>query len=512
MKKVILLAILGLVSPLFAAYVTLTNPLVSPTPLDPIEKIGEGILTFGLVETSNAMAPAIDKFGEANIQISIELNKLKLKDENIALITGTLLNYFSATYDPTAAGGRPILILRQTTDFPAWGDANITIPVEVTANAASTDNSLNGFNANISANDGDTTADGSAAAFTYTANLIDAMNDNGGPVNGAAGATAIGNIISNDIFNGVVPILGANVSILTVTDDTPLVVNATTGEVTVPAGTAADVYTEIYTLCEIAKPSNCDDANIVVTVTEAPIDALNDSVSSFDGVAGGTAIADITDNDTLNGVAMVPGDVNITTVTNDTPLVVNIATGAVTVPANTPAATYVETYTICENLNPTNCDTATITVDVTDVVPDYIPTLNAQGTIITGTNGALDIVIRIGEFLGGENNQGDLMFSIIKNDNLVLEFDPNEMMRQNQMVENTMWELRHTSALYIFTYKANGKMFPKASASKIGLSGMFNSPSSAKGAFGLDVTIVGGTGEDNLGNNKDTDVLEYNNL
>ncbi len=41
------------------------------------------------------------------------------------------------------------------------------------------------------------------------------------------------------------------------------------------------------------------------------------------------------------------------------------ASGTLTVPAGTLAATYTVTYQICELLNPTNCDTANVTVVVT---------------------------------------------------------------------------------------------------------------------------------------------------
>ena len=55
--------------------------------------------------------------------------------------------------------------------------------------------------------------------------------------------------------------------------------------------------------------------------------------------------------------------------------------------------------------------------------PDYIPTLNAQGTIVSGASGALDILVRIGEFNGGENNEGNLSFTMIKNANLSIDFN-----------------------------------------------------------------------------------------
>lgn len=155
---------------------------------------------------------------------------------------------------------------------------------------------------------------------------------------------------------------------------------------------------------------------------------------------------------------------------------------------------------------------STDTVHINTTLPDYRPTLYAEGTIIVGTDGVLDLVIRIGEFDGGINFDADLKFTIVKNVNLELTFDSTKVMQQGEIIHNPLWTMTQTNALYIFTYIANSKMFPASTVSRIGLSGTFTSPSRVKGQFALDVTIVGGTGEENLGNNKDTDVLEYNNL
>ena len=93
----------------------------------------------------------------------------------------------------------------------------------------------------------------------------------------------------------------------------------------------------------------------------------NNSVNSFEG---GVAISNITLNDELNGTSFTLGsDVNITNVTNNTIMNINKTTGEVTIPANTPANTYNETYTICENAYPTNCTTATVSVTVISSTP-----------------------------------------------------------------------------------------------------------------------------------------------
>jgi len=150
--------------------------------------------------------------------------------------------------------------------------------------------------------------------------------------------------------------------------------------------------------------------------------------------------------------------------------------------------------------------------DDDDARPDYIPELDVLGTHIDGPSSQLNIIVNIGEFDNGINFNGDLMFTIVKNNNFELTFDENEMLRRNQVMQNSFWELTQTDSLYIFTYTGNNGMFPSMQGSKIGLGATFTSPDSRRGHFTLDVTIVGGTGEVEFNNNADTHVIEYDNL
>ncbi len=93
------------------------------------------------------------------------------------------------------------------------------------------------------------------------------------------------------------------------------------------------------------------------------------------------------DNDTLNGIAVVPADVTITS--TPTPELTVNTDGTVDVTPGTAAGTYTIDYTICENNNPTNCDTATATVvveaPVIDAVEDTVLAIN-------GADGADDVI------------------------------------------------------------------------------------------------------------------------
>jgi gliding motility-associated-like protein len=113
------------------------------------------------------------------------------------------------------------------------------------------------------------------------------------------------------------------------------------------------------------------------TVTDLPLSpivlvivAVDDDLSDtpVDGDAGGV-ISDfnVLDNDTLNGA---PVDLTLVTLTSTPtgPLTIN-ADGTVSVAPGTSPGTYIIDYTICEIANPTNCDTATVTVEVIPVMP-----------------------------------------------------------------------------------------------------------------------------------------------
>jgi len=109
-----------------------------------------------------------------------------------------------------------------------------------------------------------------------------------------------------------------------------------------------------------------------VTVTAAAIVANDDSYGPVNGFSGNPSIGNALSNDLLNGDTASLSQVTMSILTPATPAysgapvpVLTPATGVVGIPAGTPAGTYTIYYQICEDLNPTNCDPATITVTVT---------------------------------------------------------------------------------------------------------------------------------------------------
>jgi uncharacterized repeat protein (TIGR01451 family) len=194
-------------------------------------------------------------------------------------------------------------------------------------------------------------------------NDIFANDDTAGPINGLTGGDAGINVLDNDELNGVA--VDPNDVTITSTPTAELTVNAD-GTVSVTPGTPAGTYTISYTICEDLNPTNCDDAVVTVTVEEALIVANDDTAGPINGLTGGDAGINVLDNDELNGTAVDPNDVTITS-TPTAELTVN-ADGTVSVTPGTPAGTYTISYTICEDLNPTNCDDAVVTVTVEEAL------------------------------------------------------------------------------------------------------------------------------------------------
>ncbi|MBK9224805.1 MAG: gliding motility-associated C-terminal domain-containing protein [Flavobacterium sp.] len=225
--------------------------------------------------------------------------------------------------------------------------------------------------------------DPATVKVTVSAPIIEAKPDTIAGGDGANGNTNAGNVLNNN-GNGTDTLNGVNVTIdqvnLTVT--TPAtsigggpvpVVNTTTGQISVPVGTPAGVYTIVYQICEKLNPTNCSSSTITITILASGIDAVNDDYSAtpIPSFPGGTT-ASVIVNDKLNTLPAIigtnSGQVKLTAVAVPVGLTLN-AEGTIKVASNTSPGTYVVTYSICEVLNPSNCDTATATIVVTTQSP-----------------------------------------------------------------------------------------------------------------------------------------------
>ena len=146
---------------------------------------------------------------------------------------------------------------------------------------------------------------------------------------------------------------------------TGITFNTSTGEVAVNAGTPAGTYSFDYSICEVLNPANCSTTTVTVNVGQAAIDAVDDSVASIVGINQMVTVLNVLANDQLNGASINSTQVMLSqTVADSSGFMTLNSDGTIVLAPNTPAGTYTLTYQICEILNPSNCNTAIVTVSV----------------------------------------------------------------------------------------------------------------------------------------------------
>jgi large repetitive protein len=252
-------------------------------------------------------------------------------------------------------------------------------------------------------NTGSLTSDIITTPQTSTVNtpvirVVVATNDVVSGVNGATGNPSVDNAYANDTLNGaaVTPtsITGTVTSPATpVSPGAPVpALDPSTGNVSVPAGTPAGTYIIAYQICETANPTNCKTASISVTVDPSPITVANDSITGINGASGQPNVLNAFTGDTINGVAASPSNA-ILSVATPVPagLTFDPASGDVSVDPATPAGVYTFDYKICEQLNPLNCKTATVSVTV-DPAP-MVATADTPPSINGATGGSTPSVL-----------------------------------------------------------------------------------------------------------------------
>ncbi|MFV8358190.1 hypothetical protein ACNQGB_18650, partial [Flavobacterium sp. XS1P32] len=205
-----------------------------------------------------------------------------------------------------------------------------------------------------------------ATATVVVNNPIDAVNDPSVTVASNNTVVTALNALANDTLSNIaVTTTNTNVTPLTTG---PLSIDAD-GIVTVAANTASGTYSITYQLCEANSstglnmiPANCDNATATVVVFN-PIDAVDDGPVTVASATTPTVILNVTDNDTLNTIAVTATNTDVTPITTG-PLSIDI-NGNLIVAANTASGTYLITYELCESgASPANCNTAVATVVV----------------------------------------------------------------------------------------------------------------------------------------------------
>ncbi|WP_264536225.1 HYR domain-containing protein [Flavobacterium sp. N1736] len=287
--------------------------------------------------------------------------------------------------------GSPVVIGTNQGEVKLTG---ITVPTGLTLNANGTvtivaNTPAGNYNVEYSICEitNPTNCDTVISVVTVGKPTIDAVTETTTEVNGNTGGTTI-SLTANDTLNGTPVVIGTNpgeVKLTGITVPTGLTLNAN-GTVTIVANTPAGNYNVEYSICEITNPTNCDVVISIIPVTGGLLQANPDVIPSVVTTNLQQTIVNVFDNDTNNGIAVVPNDVNLSIVTPDPTGILTLnPDGTVTVGANAPAGNYELTYQICEKLNPTNCSSATIKVTVNAPVINAVE--DTTTTIINGVVG-----------------------------------------------------------------------------------------------------------------------------
>ena len=313
----------------------------------------------------------------ANIIVSVSNAPIAVNDNTVTLIntpvSGTLtLNDVNATGGTVTIGSTPNGTI---TVNPSTGQYTFTPTPGFTGTTSTTYTLCNGLPVACS-----------TANITFTVFPALIANDDFVPT--SPSVTVTGTLTAND--NGIVP--GGTYSV-NATPFNPstgtITVNPTTGQYTfVPNPTFTGTASTTYTICQFVPPSTiaiqCSTANIIVSVSNAPIAVNDNTVTLINTPVSGTL--------TLNDVNATGGTVTIGSTPNGT-ITVNPSTGQYTfTPTPGFTGTTSTTYTLCNGL-PVACSTANITFTLFPALianDDFVPTspsVTATGTLTANDNG-----------------------------------------------------------------------------------------------------------------------------
>ena len=193
---------------------------------------------------------------------------------------------------------------------------------------------------------------------------IDAVDDYG-LISPSSPGSAIPNVLSNDTYTRrAANLSNVTLSLVSITPNNGgVTLNLAGGSVDVARGAAVGNYAVVYRICTIVVPTLCDQATATVTVQKYVIDAVDDYVRASSKVANSPI--NVLTNDRFNGGVATTAKVKLSLVSvSVSGITLNTATGLVSIAAKTQSGFQTMVYKICEINDPTNCDTATATIDL----------------------------------------------------------------------------------------------------------------------------------------------------
>lgn len=194
------------------------------------------------------------------------------------------------------------------------------------------------------------------------------------------------------------------------------------GVLTIPAGTPAGLYEVSVQVCEALNPSNCGVSTASVTVSAASLAFSPDQGGGNvyevgSGHSGGTTDSVFDDfmvdgerpgSDVLEGSVLDDGGLDGVSVNED---------GTLDVPPGTPAGTYEVAVEVCERLNPTNCTSVVVEVEVG---PGELAVADDTLTVASGLLGGQTSSVLANDTLDGVRPADDeVVLSIVDDGGLV---------------------------------------------------------------------------------------------
>jgi hypothetical protein len=269
---------------------------------------------------------------------------------------GTVINVLANDWYGGVRASTANVSLAALTALPAGvtlgADGNVDIATGITAGTYN-------FGYRICALNNPASCDDATVNITVKSFAISAVNDQAS-VSFAYGKSNVVNVLTNDKLGG----LSANsaiVSVSQVSSTHPGITVDANGMVNVARDTTNGPHALVYQICERANATNC--ARATVALTSYSIVAVSDywRLSSKTGATSPSVLA----NDAFNGAAATTATVRVSLVSPlSYGITFSVATGQFTVAPKTSSGTYNFIYRICEINNPTNCSSATATLEL----------------------------------------------------------------------------------------------------------------------------------------------------
>ncbi len=264
---------------------------------------------------------------------------------------------------------------------PEWEEYSLTFTTSATTtdvNVVLINNSLGGCGNDLAIDD----------IIFRVAVTMEAFDDSTVVTDTSVAQTAVLNLGANDTLDGN-PVPGTVLYSVASGSSLPagLSLNPNTGAVSVAAGTPDGTLSFDYQICETNNGFNCDTATatLVIDNPPLPITANNDNGTVSDSSVSFTSVLNVLDNDSIDGVSP-PSEFALSLADGSvlpSGITFNLTTGAVGVLQGTATDIYSFDYNLCEFNDLTNCETATVVIDVTN--PGGASVCPAGTLVVSGT-------------------------------------------------------------------------------------------------------------------------------